>query len=104
MRDRPPEGPSVLSIRPHALHICPIDSFRDGRYSWVEGNIVTSEFLGEVVRYHIAIGNTCLIAKQPHFPGSGATPAGTPVRVGFDPSRARIFPASQESGTSASQD
>jgi len=104
MRDRPPEGPSVLSIRPHALHICPIDSFRDGRYSWVEGNIVTSEFLGEVVRYHIAIGNTCLIARQPHFPGSGATPAGTPVRVGFDPSRARIFPASQESGTSASQD
>lgn len=104
MRDRPPEGPSMLSIRPHALHICPIDSFRDGRYSWIEGSIVTSEFLGEVVRYQVAIGNAYLSVKQPHFLGSAATPTGTPVLLGFDPSRARIFPAPPENGASASQD
>jgi len=94
MRDRPPEGPSVLSIRPHTLQLCPIDSFRDGRYSWIEGTIVTSEFLGEVVRYQVAIGTTYLSVKQTHFPGSPATPSGTSVLLGFDPSRARIFPAS----------
>ena len=104
MRDRPPEGPSVLSIRPHALHICPIDSFRDGRYSWIEGSIVTSEFLGEVVRYQVSIGNACLSVNQPHFLGSVATPTGTPMLLGFDPSRARIFPAPQENCASASQD
>ncbi len=104
MRDRPPEGSSVLSIRPHALHICPIDSFRDGRYSWIEGSIVTSEFLGEVVRYQVAIGNTCLSVKQPHLLGSPATPTGTPVLLGFDPSRTRIFPAARDDDAASSQD
>lgn len=94
--DRPPPGPSVLGIRPHALHLCPIDSFRDGRYSWLEGSVVTSEFLGEAVRYQIAVGDTVLSVRQPHFPGSAATPAGTPVLVGVDPARARIFPCSPE--------
>lgn len=91
-RDKPQEGASVLSIRPHALHIAPIDSFRDGRYSWLEGTIVTSEFFGEVVRYQVAVGSTSISVKQPHFLGSPVTPSGTPVLVGFDPSRARIFP------------
>lgn len=100
MRERPPEGPAVLSIRPHALHLCPIDSFRDGRYSWVEGNVVASEFLGEVVRYRVAIGSSELSVKQPHFLGSPATPTGTAVLIGFDPSRARIFPAHGEPATS----
>ena len=93
MREKPAEGGSVLSIRPHALHICPIDSFRDGRYAWLEGNILTSEFLGEVVRYQVAIGSAAVSVKQPHFLGAPVTPAGTPVLVGFDPARARIFPA-----------
>ena len=93
MRDRPPEGDTVLGIRPHALHICPIDSFRDGRYSWIEGKVAASEFLGEAVRYRVAIGALELAVKQPHLPGSPATPPGTPVLVGFDPARARLFPA-----------
>jgi len=95
MRDRPAEGPAVLSIRPHALHLCPIDNFRDGRYSWIEGDVVTSEFLGEVVRYRIAIGNAELSVKQPHYLGVTATPAGTSVLIGFDPARARIFASEQ---------
>jgi iron(III) transport system ATP-binding protein len=93
MRDRPPEGGTTLSIRSHALRICPIDSFRDGRYSWIEGQVAASEFLGEAVRYRVAIGAIELAVKQPHFPGSPATPPGTPVLVGFDPARARLFPA-----------
>jgi iron(III) transport system ATP-binding protein len=91
MRDRPPEGDTVLGIRPHALHICPIDSFRDGRYSWIEGKVAASEFLGEAVRYRVAVGTLELAVKQPHLPGSPATPPGTPVLVGFDPARARLF-------------
>ena len=90
----------MLSVRPHALHLCPIDSFRDGRYSWIEGDVVASEFLGEVVRYRIAIGNAELSIKQPHYLGATATPAGTPVLIGFDPSRARIFPAGKNADMS----
>lgn len=92
-RDRPSEGNAVLSVRPHALHICPIDSFRDGRYSWIEGAVLSSEFLGEVVCYRIAVGSTELSVKHPHFLGTLATPPGTPVLVGFDPLHARIFEA-----------
>ena len=96
-REMPPEGPSILSIRPHALHIAPVDSFRDGRYSWLEGVIRTSEFLGEVVRYQVDIGAVSVSVNQAHFSGSLLTPSGTPVLVGFDPSRARLFSATAES-------
>ena len=102
--DRPPEGPSTLSIRPNALHICPIDSFRDGRYAWLEGSIETSEFLGETVRYHVAVGNTRLSIKHPHFLGSPATPSGTPVLIGFDPLHARLFPGTGTPAESSAQD
>lgn len=101
-RDMPPEGASVLSIRPHALHIAPIDSFRDGRYSWLEGFIKTSEFLGEVVRYQVEVGSVSLSVNQSHFSGSPVTPSGTPVLVGFDPARARLFPASAEISSASS--
>jgi iron(III) transport system ATP-binding protein len=93
-RDTPAEGPSVLGIRPHVLHIAPIDAFRDGRYLWLEGKIRTSEFLGEVVRYQVAVGSLIISVNQAHFTCSPVTPSGTPVLVGFDPSRARLFPAS----------
>ena len=86
-------GPVVLGVRPHALLLCPVDSFRDGRYSWVEGQIVTSELLGERVRYQVAVGNVLLSVKQSHFLGSPVTPPGTPVLLGFDPSWVRFFPA-----------
>jgi iron(III) transport system ATP-binding protein len=93
-RDMPPEGQAILSIRSHALHIAPIDSFRDGRYSWLEGIIRGSEFLGELVRYQVDVGAVGISVNQAHFSGSPITPSGTPVLVGFDPARARIFPAS----------
>ena len=86
-------GPVVLGVRPHAMLLCPVDSFRDGRYSWVEGRIVTSELLGERVRYQVAVGNVLLSVKQSHFLGSAVTPPGTPVLLGFDPSWVRFFPA-----------
>lgn len=92
-RERPDEGRALLSIRPHALHIHPVDSFRDGRYSWFEGEIVTCEFLGEVVRYQVAVGGISVSVKEPHFLGTPPTPSGTPVLVGFDPTHARVFPA-----------
>ncbi len=101
MRDRPLAGEALLSIRPHALRLCPIDSFRDGRYSWIEGVVSASEFLGEAVRYRVAIGALELAIKQAHFPGAPTTPPGTAVLIGFDPARARLFPV-QPSGTRSS--
>ncbi len=96
MREPPPAGPAILSIRPNALQLCPIDSFRDGRYAWLEGTIVASEYLGEAVRYQVAIGSTRIGVKQAHFLGAPVTPSGTPVLVGFDPTHARIFPAGDD--------
>ena len=85
------EGAVVLGIRPHTIMLCPVDSFRDGRYSWVEGVVVTSELLGERVRYQVAAGNSLLSVRQSHFLGSPVTPPGTPVLLGFDPAWVRIF-------------
>ena len=86
------EGPAVLGIRPHAITLSPIDSFRDGRYPWVEGNIVTSELLGERVRYQVAVGKLLLSVRQMHQLGSPVTPPGTPVLLGLDPAWLRLFP------------
>ena len=88
------EGPVVLGVRPHAITLAPIDSFRDGRYSWLEGSIVTSELLGERVRYQVAVGSLMLSVRQMHLLGSPVTPPGTPVLLGLDPSWLRLFPAS----------
>jgi iron(III) transport system ATP-binding protein len=93
MRERPPEGDAILSIRPRALRLCPIDSFRDGRYSWIEGKVAASEFLGEVIRYRVVTGAIELSVEAPHFPGSPATPPGILILIGFNPSHARLFPA-----------
>ena len=91
-RDLPPEGPSVLGIRPHALRIEPIDSFRDGRYLWLEGEIRTSEFLGEFIRYQVDVGSVRVSVNHASVAGSPVSPVGTAVLIGLDPSRARIFP------------
>ncbi len=95
------DGTSVLSIRPHALHIAPIDTFRDGRYLWLEGRIRSSEFLGDVVRYQVDVGAVCLSVNQAHYTCSPVQPHGTPVLVGFDPSRARLFAAPDGSASVA---
>ena len=97
-RELPPEGAAVLSIRPHALRIAPLDSFRDGRYSWLEGTIRASEFLGEAVRYQVEIGDVRLSVNQAHYSGAAVTPFGTAVLVGFDPAQARLFPAPAAQG------
>ncbi len=86
------EGQSLLCIRPHALKIQPVDSFRDGRYIWLEGHIHSSEFQGESLRYHVEVGGILLCIKQAHFTGCPAIPVGTPVLAGFDPCQARIYP------------
>lgn len=98
LREPPPAGPAVLSIRPHALRLCPIDSFRDGRCAWFEGRIVASEFLGESVRYHVAVGATTIRIKQAHILGAPLTPTGTSVLAGFDPTHARVFTAPSNNG------
>lgn len=85
------DGPAVLSVRPHALRIMPIDSFRDGRYAWLEGRLLASEFLGESVRYQVEVGGIQLSVNQPHFTGAPVSPYGTPVIVGFEPAQARLF-------------
>lgn len=85
------EGEVVLCIRPHALRIQPVDSFRDGRYIWLEGQIQGSEFQGESIRYQVAVGNILLSIKQAHFTGNPSIPNGTPVLAGFDPCQARLF-------------
>lgn len=84
-------GDVVLCIRPHALRIQPVDSFRDGRYIWLEGRVHGSEFQGESIRYQVAVGNILLSIKQAHFTGNPSIPSGTPVLAGFDPCQARLF-------------
>ena len=82
---------TVRQVRPHALRIMPIDSFRDGRYAWLEGRLLASEFLGESVRYQVEVGGIQLSVNQPHFTGAPVSPYGTPVIVGFEPAQARLF-------------
>ncbi len=84
-------GAGEIAIRPHALKLLdPADS-PDPGHAWVDGTVAEREFLGEFVRYAIDIGETKLIADQPHFGGHPVRAPGSRVKVGFDPAQIRLL-------------
>ena len=97
LRGQAGEGDGEIAIRPHALALAtpgaPVDSDR----TWIEGVVETREFLGEFVRYVIRLKGETITADEPHFSDRATYVPGNTVRVGIDPARLRLFPASSTS-------
>jgi iron(III) transport system ATP-binding protein len=86
------DGDADLAIRPHALLLARAGAAADPARVWVEGRVSGREFLGEFVRYVVAVNGVEITADEPHF-GDGVIYApGDSVRIGIDPARVKLFP------------
>ncbi|HET7160777.1 MAG TPA: ABC transporter ATP-binding protein [Burkholderiales bacterium] len=79
-----------IALRPHTLALATAPGASER--IWVAGAIIEREFVGELVRYTIQIGETLLIADEPHFIGRSPYQANTAIHVGIDPDQVRVLP------------
>lgn len=75
----------VLCFRPQAPSLILFDEFRDGRYTWLEGEVNGHEFYGNRIRYQIQVGTDVIMVDRPHLFGSMPLGRGCAVCVGLDP-------------------
>jgi iron(III) transport system ATP-binding protein len=86
-------GDADIAIRPHALQLAVPGAALEPVRVWIEGIVNTREFLGEFVRYVVALNGAELIVDETHFADRVTFTPGDPVRVGIDPARAKLFAA-----------
>lgn len=87
----PGVGKATLAFRPHSVSICLPGEPMDESRTWLDGQVESSEFLGESSRYRLRVGEVLLVANQPHHAGLTLFPAGTQVRLGLDLTQARLL-------------
>ena len=82
----PVSGAAEIAFRPHTLSLAAPDSTAAPGKVWIKGNVTEREFLGEFIRYRIAVNGRTIIADQPHFGGNIEFVPGNPVSIGIEPS------------------
>jgi iron(III) transport system ATP-binding protein len=83
-----PAAPKVdLAFRPHAVRF---ERAAPGDLG-LDGVIDSSEFLGEFVRYDVKVGDTLVVADQPHHRGGARLERGTAVRLAVSADEIRII-------------
>jgi iron(III) transport system ATP-binding protein len=85
-------GAATLAFRPHSVDIRAPDAPVDATRSWLDGAVISSEFLGETSRYRVRVGEALIVANQPHYAGRSLFRPGEPVRLGIDASQLRLLP------------
>ena len=91
----PPEPPALgaaaLAFRPHQLHITVPGEPADASRVWLDGQVESTEFLGEFARYRVRVGKLALTADQPHDAGIVMFEPGAAVRLGIEPTQVRYL-------------
>ena len=92
---RPSEAPAVgaatMAFRPHTVNIRVRDEHVDASRTWLNGQVESSEFLGESSRYKVRVGDALLVANQPHYSGLAQFPTGAQVRLGIESTQVRFL-------------
>lgn len=84
-------GPSTLAFRPHTVRMCKPDEPADPACIWLKGVVESSEFLGEISRYRVKVGDTTIIANQAHYAGQALFDPGAVIGLGIDPQQLRLL-------------
>lgn len=87
----PKLGAAAMSFRPHQVALRVGDEQVDATRIWLHGEVQRAEFMGEVSRYQVRVGELCLIADQAHYSGLAMFPPGAKVRIGIDPTQVRFL-------------
>jgi iron(III) transport system ATP-binding protein len=85
-------GRAELAIRPHSLALTAAGTTHDPTRLTLAARVQESEFLGEFVRYRIAVNGMEWIADQPHSVGATLFAPGSDVNVSLDTRDARLLP------------
>jgi iron(III) transport system ATP-binding protein len=85
------QGAVTLAFRPHAVDIRAADAPAEAGRTWLPGQVVSSEFLGETSRYRVRVGECVIVANQPHYAGRSLFQTGDAVRLGIDSSQLRLL-------------
>ncbi|QLA82538.1 ABC transporter ATP-binding protein [Acidovorax sp. JMULE5] len=87
----PKAGHAAMSVRPHQVAIQVRGELIDNSRVWLDGQVESSEFLGEFARYRVRVGEAEIVADQPHYSGLQMFKAGEQVRLGIEPSQVRFL-------------
>ena len=83
-------GEADIAVRPHSLLLSGTSDA--GSHAWLEGEVLEREFVGEFVRYVVAVRNERLTADQPHHVGEPVYEPGQRIHVGVDAAQLRVLP------------
>jgi iron(III) transport system ATP-binding protein len=89
----PKAGEVEVGFRPHAVTLRVADSARDHEHVWLQGTVLGYEFLGEFVRYRIRVGDSDMIADQPHYAGNAPFMPSSLINIGIQPGEMRFITA-----------
>ncbi len=87
----PDAGAWTLAFRPHTVQILPRDTPESRSMIWLDGRVESSEFLGELSRYRVRVGEKLVVANQAHFAGLTLFKPGEAVRLGIEPTQLRFL-------------
>jgi len=90
-----PGDAAWLCLRPHHAVLLESDSPRDSQHLWLQGLVQDREFLGEFVRYTVALPGApqaLLQVDEPHRAGRTLRAVGHAVCLGVDLSQVRLLP------------
>lgn len=90
--ERPEPGRTTLAFRPHTVLIHARGGQPDGARTWIDGRVESSEFLGELSRYRVRVGEKLIVANQAHYAGLSLFQPGAEVRLGIEATQLRYLP------------
>ncbi|RYF71796.1 MAG: TOBE domain-containing protein, partial [Comamonadaceae bacterium] len=82
---------AAMTFRPHQVHIRAPGAPTDASRLWLDGIVESTEFLGEVSRYKLRVGQACVVADEVHYAGEPVLAPGAAVRLGIDPAQVRFL-------------
>ncbi len=89
--EAPAVGPATMAFRPHTVSIRVSDEHVDASRTWLSGRVESSEFLGESSRYKVRVGESVVVANQPHYSGLSLFQPGAEVRLGVESTQVRFL-------------
>ena len=85
-------GDQILaSFRPQHVQVVGSGGPRDPDLAWLAGTVKSSEFLGEMVRYRVSVGDHTIVADQAHEAGRSPIVRESPVSLGIHPRHVRLL-------------
>ncbi|MFQ5765630.1 MAG: ABC transporter ATP-binding protein [Rhodospirillales bacterium] len=85
------EGGAIAMFRPQSLTIREAAGAAAADGATLKGRVQHREFLGNLIRYAVAVGESVILVDDTHQAGRRAFDVGDPVALGFDVDQVRIL-------------